>query len=304
LWAAAVWAIFGGAITRRAALQFGREENLGVRAALGYAAGKWSSYFVAPLLPLVGLLICASPLLVFGLLMRLDIGLLLIGAIWPLALVASFIMALLLLALLFGWPLMWPTISTEGTDSFDALSRSWSYVYHRPLHYLFYALVVTVLGGLGWFFVEYFASWVAYLPAWAVSWTAGNARVDQIFGDSASLGMFGRGGANMIYFWNGCVRLAALGFVYSYFWTASTGIYFLLRRDDDGTDLDDIHLEAAEQAYGLPPLEKDSAGVPLAPQSEPSSGESTPPANSPSAELPPAEQEPSAPSDEPNSSAS
>ena len=268
LWAVAVWALFGGAITRRASLQLGREEHVGLKRALGYAAGKWSSYFAAPLLPMVGLFFCVCPLLVLGALMRSDIGLLMAGIVWPLALVTAVFMALLIMALLFGWPLMWPTISTEGTDSFDALSRSWSYVYHRPLHYLFYAAVVAVLGGLGWLLVAYFADWVAYLPAWAASWTAGQSRMDEVFG-GASLGTTGRWGANLIHFWDGCVRLLALGFVYSYFWTASTAIYFLLRRDDDGTDLDDVHLEAADQAYGLPPLEKDAAGVTIAPKSEP-----------------------------------
>lgn len=268
LWAAAVWALFGGAITRRAALQLGREENIGLKASLRYAAGKWRSYFAAPLLPLFGLFLCACPVFVLGLLMRADVGLLLAGVVWPLAILASLLMALLLLALLFGWPLMWPTISTEGTDSFDALSRSWSYVYHRPLHYLFYAIVVSVLGWLGWLLVASFAEWVAYLPLWAASWGAGGDRIDEIAGGADSLSTIGRWGANLIHFWNGCVRLAALGFVYSYFWTASTAIYFLLRRDDDGTDLDDVHLDAADQVYGLPPLEKDAAGVPVVPKSE------------------------------------
>lgn len=270
LWASAVWALFGGALTRRAALEFGREENVGMRAALRYAAGKWPSYFTAPLLPLVGLLFFSAPILVLGFLMRFDLGLLLAGIVWPLALLAAVVMALLLLALLFGWPLMWPTISTEGTDSFDAMSRSWSYVYHRPLHYLFYAAVVTVLGGLGWLLVVYFAEWVAYLPIWAASWTAGGERMNEIFATGTSLDATGpaRWGANLIHFWNGCVRLLALGFVYSYFWTASTAIYFLLRRDDDGTDLDDVYQDATDQTYSLPPLERDAAGVPVVPKEE------------------------------------
>jgi len=33
-------------------------------------------------------------------------------------------------------------------DSFDALSRSYAYVFQRPLHYLFYALVAAVFGAL------------------------------------------------------------------------------------------------------------------------------------------------------------
>ena len=270
LWAAAVWALFGGAITRRAALQLGREENIGMRAALRYAAGKWGSYFAAPLLPLLGVAMAAAPVWLLGLVMRLDAGTLLAGILWPLALLAGFFMALLLLALLFGWPLMWPTISAEGTDSFDALSRAWSYVYHRPLHYLFYAAVVSVLGWLGWLFVSHFADWVAYLPAWAASWGAGQDRMAELSGAAETgPGALGRWGWSLIGFWNGCIRLAALGFVYSYFWTASTAIYLLLRHDDDGTEIDDINVDSPAPAYGLPPLAADAAGVHVAAKEEP-----------------------------------
>ncbi len=127
--------------------------------------------------------------------MRLDLGVLIAGILWPLALLAGLFMALLLLALLFGWPLMWPTISSEGTDSFDALSRAWSYVYHRPLHYLFYVAVVAFLGGLGWLFVQNFAEAVVYLPQWAAGWGAGEGRVAQWhgLGDAEALGTMGAG---------------------------------------------------------------------------------------------------------------
>ncbi|HUY93436.1 MAG TPA: hypothetical protein VMV10_32215, partial [Pirellulales bacterium] len=242
LWAAAVWALFGGAITRRAALALAREESIGVRSALSYARSKWGSYFFSPLLPLLGVAMAAFPVWVLGLLMRLDIGVLLAGVLWPLALLAGFLMTLLLLALLFGWPLMWPTISAEGTDSFDALSRAWSYVFHRPLHYLFYAIVVSVVGGLGWYFVYYFAEWVVYLPKWAMNWGAGQDRFAVLLLEPGEErpGTLGIWGLKLIGFWEGCVRLVALGFAYSYFWTASTAIYLLLRRDDDGTEIDDI----------------------------------------------------------------
>src|SRR5690606_17723071 len=41
LWADAVWALVGGAITRTAAVQLAREESIGLLAALGYARRKW-----------------------------------------------------------------------------------------------------------------------------------------------------------------------------------------------------------------------------------------------------------------------
>lgn len=267
LWAVAVWALFGGAITRMAAMQLAREEKIGLRTALRYAWSKWRSYFAAPLFPLLGVLLCTVPMALVGLVMRLDVGVLLMGILWPLMLAGGLLMAILLVGLVFGWPLMWPTISTEGTDSFDALSRSYSYVYHRPLHYLFYAAAVTLLGGLGWLLVWYFTEAVANLPTWAASWGSGNARMSDIL-NPPDLDGVGEVGAIFVNLWEGCVRLAALGFVYSYFWTASTAIYFLLRRDDDGTETDEIHVEEPGQAFGLPPLETDAAGVPVVAKSE------------------------------------
>ena len=170
LWAMAVWALFGGAISRVAAVQLAADERIGWAAALRFAASKWLSYFAAPLLPLLGVVLVAIPLAVLGLLMRLNFGVLLAGVLWPLALLGGLVMALLLLGLAFGWPLMWATISTEGTDSFDALSRSYAYVFQRPLRYLFYVLVAAVLGWLGWLLVSTFVAALVGLSSWAAGW--------------------------------------------------------------------------------------------------------------------------------------
>ena len=35
-----------------------------------------------------------------------------------------------------------------------------------------------------------------------------------------------------------CARLLAVGYLYSYFWVSASGIYLLLRRDVDDTELD------------------------------------------------------------------
>jgi hypothetical protein len=57
-------------------------------------------------------------------------------------------------------------------------------------------------------------------------------------------------GAYLVAFWLGILFLFVVGFGYSYFWTASTIIYLLMRRKVDDTDLDEIHLEEeAEEPY-------------------------------------------------------
>lgn len=49
-----------------------------------------------------------------------------------------------------------------------------------------------------------------------------------------------------------------LGFVYSYFWSASTMMYFLLRKDVDATDYDEVYLEEeADDYFSVPPFDTD-----------------------------------------------
>ena len=61
------------------------------------------------------------------------------------------------------------------------------------------------------------------------------------------------------------MKLLAVGFIYIYFWTASTAISLLLRRDIDDTELDDVFLDedASEASFGLPPIATDDAGAPV-----------------------------------------
>jgi hypothetical protein len=264
LWGLAVWAFFGGAISRIAAVQLACDEQVGWGASLRWAASKWLSYFGAPLFPLAGVVLAVLPLLVAGWIMRLDVGLLLAGLLWPLALVGGLVMALLLLGLIFGWPLMWATISVEGTDTFDALSRAYAYVFQRPLRYLLYAVLAAVLGLLGWLLVENFAAAVIWLGLWGAGWGAGALREEAI--RSGDLSGMGGGGVALVGFWAGLVKWLAVGYFYGYFWTASTLIYYLLRRDVDGTEMDEVFLEAdqSEKQFNLPPLATETAAAPPA----------------------------------------
>jgi len=196
----AVWGFFGAAICRIAAVQLAADEQLGWGPALRFACQKWPSYCAAPLLPIGGVLLATVPVLVLGLIMRANVGLLLGVFLWPLVLVAGVFMALLLLGVLFGWPLMWATISTEGTDSFDALSRTYAYVFQRPLRYLFYVVVAGFLGWLGWLLVQNFAAGVVWMGYWAAGWGSGSDQIKLILNGGEELGWAGSFGAGAIRF--------------------------------------------------------------------------------------------------------
>ncbi|HLA85139.1 MAG TPA: hypothetical protein VJL29_10120 [Thermoguttaceae bacterium] len=264
VWAVFVWAWFGGAITRGAAMELAADERIGNAELLDFVKRHWRAYFAAPLFPLLGVLLATVGIFVVGLLLNTGLTAWIAAILWPLLLVGGLMMAVLLLGLGFGWPLMWPTISTEGTDSFDALSRTYAYVFQKPLQYLFYVVVAGLFGVLGWLLVSNFAAAVITLTDWAASWACGSERLGKILGRDSSLGL-GSGAAALIYIWRDCVKLIAVGFLYSYFWTAASAIYLLLRRGVDATEMDEIYVEdeRAGEVYGLPKIETDEQGAPI-----------------------------------------
>jgi hypothetical protein len=295
LWALLVWSLFGAAITRIAAVALARGDRLGFRAGLAHGIRRWPLYFGAPAIPLLGVFLIAIPLLVLGLLMKLDFFVFLGSLFWPLALLAGFVMALLLVGLFVGWPLMWATISVEATDPFDALSRSYSYAFHRPIRYLFYVIVAAVLALLGWLIVALFAHLIIELSYWGLSLGATAKQVQEIraAGDFVTSTAEKTGdwdmftlGASIIGFWHACVKTLAIGFFFSYLWSAATAIYYVLRKDEDGTEMSEVTYEEAGDVRGLPPLSTDALGVPAVSELPPSTA-STP--------LPPVEPPPTSP---------
>ncbi len=253
LWSLAVWSLFGAAITRIAAVQLAAGERVGLVGALRHSCRKWPAYFGAPLFPLIGCALAALPVCLLGILMKVSFLAVLLAIVWPLMLLAGLIMAILLLGLAFGWPLMWGTVSTEGTDAFDALSRSYAYVFQRPLRYLFYVIVAVIIGSLGWVIVDGFADGVIALTRWAAEWGHGEESYAKLETAPAIIG-----------FWGESVRLLANGYFFGYFWVASVAIYLLLRHDVDATEMDEVELDedASEPTEELPPLATDVAGSP------------------------------------------
>ncbi|MCC6125491.1 MAG: hypothetical protein IT426_11045 [Pirellulales bacterium] len=294
LCAAAIWAFFGAAITRIAAVQLAANERITWGAALRFACAKFFAYFCAPLLPLGAVAVVSLLVLSVGWLLWFNFGAFVVGTfVWPLFLIGGLTIALLLVGLVFGWPLMWPTISTEGSDSFDALSRSYAAVYQRPLHYLFYVAVASLLGLLGWLFVKNFTAAAVWTTYWAASWGAGAGRIQELMNATHSgekLAGMAYAGAWMIHFWTGLAKLFAVGFSFSFFWNAYSAIYLLLRRDVDATEMDEVYLDAdeGEAKFGLPKIVLDDAGAPeveekaaSTEEKAPAKQESTPDAASP-----------------------
>ncbi len=260
LWTLFIWSILGGAITRIATIRLGRNDREGMFEAIGFALKRLPAYFGGPLFPLLGIVVIVIMCLPVGWLMHFDVGVFIAGLLWLPVLFGGLFITILLLGLLFGWPLMWGTTSAEEMgDVFEATQRSYSYTFGRPLHYAFYALLALLLGSIGFIVVQYFAEAVIQLSQWAVSWGVGEARWQAIAKANSGIVLIGYTIMRLL---NGIVLAVASAYRYGFFWSAVAAIYLLLRRDVDQTEFDDVYVPSDHERYGLPELIKDEHGVP------------------------------------------
>jgi hypothetical protein len=267
LWSLVVWGLIGGAIARVAVVRLVRGERVGLREAVGFAARKAVPLIGTPLIPLFGVALVTSLVAVFGLLYRLPdpFGATVAGVLAFLPLIGGLMLTLILIGLMVGWPLMQASIAAEAEDGFDAMSRIYAYVHQRPWHYGAYAVLAFAIGCVGLVFVDVFARLVVHLAGWSLSFGGPGTTV---------WAFFGRGGPDAPppdlgshRFWLGCVALLVRAWVFSAFWTASTVIYLLLRRDVDGTPWSTIAYESKPSvltgtADGATPPAEPSPAVP------------------------------------------
>ncbi|QDT98368.1 hypothetical protein [Gimesia aquarii] len=250
LWAVIVWSLFGGAITRIAAIQFAQDEHIGLRAALRFSLKRILSLVSAPLLPFAGIGFFWVLCLLIGLLGYIPgVGETIVSLFWGLAYLFAFVMSLILLVTLAGWPLMMATISVEDSDGFDGLSRIFSYLFGRIWYFLWLVIVTLCYGAVCLFFVELLLTFITYLSYWGVTWGLSDDTTNQLFmPNQNSLAR------TITLGWGKVLSILFSGFIISFFWSANTVIYFLLRKCDDGTPIDHIYNADAdeEQAADLP----------------------------------------------------
>lgn len=257
-----IWALFGGAMCRMAAVQIARDESIGIVEAFQFAKKSlFGGFFLAPVLPLFVCLLIGLIMSLGGVFLRIPwLGDVLGGLLFFLALIGGFLISLLLIGLVGGGSLFWPTIAVEDSDCFDAVSRSVSYVYGRPLRATWYALVTLVFGSFCWLFVR-FVIWLALRSTHlfvgmgsglfferegvpnklSALWSPPTfENLLELSGNLSRSEGLARG---LIGLWVLVVVALSWAFLASFYLSASTIVYFLLRRDVDGTDLGEVHVE-------------------------------------------------------------
>ncbi|HZZ41560.1 MAG TPA: hypothetical protein VFE58_01360 [Tepidisphaeraceae bacterium] len=280
LWFLIIWAVFGGAVARIAAVHVARDEKMSVRQAIRFSSGKMLSFIFAPIIPLVLILLITALLALAGLVL-LNIpyaGPIILSVFFFLPLLAGAILTLLLLGTGAGFNLMYPTIAIEGSDSFDAISRSFSYVYHRPWRLIWYTAVALTYGAVCYLFIrffifmtltltQYFLGW--WLPAksaaqWPSIWPPIEFwHLSSPLLDLRTLPWSENVTAWFVSFWVYWLITMLGAFAISFYFSANTIIYSLLRREVDATDLDDVYVEEIEEEFTeSPPIAPEKVATP------------------------------------------
>jgi hypothetical protein len=250
----AVISIAGGAICRIAALQSARGEKPGLTEALRFSIKRFTSFFTAPLVP-VGIIISIG-LFIFllGLIGNIPwAGELIMGIFVPLALIAGALIAVVLIGAFAGFNLMFPAVAYDGSDCFDAISRSFSYVYAKPWRMGFYTAIGAIYGAICYTFVRFFAFLLLWITHWSLQlgvW--GNDKLTAIWGEPHLRNLLAPPNwealnwpqsiaAFLIYLCSLAVVGLLVSFIISFYFSANTIIYSLMRNKVDNTALDDIY---------------------------------------------------------------
>ncbi|MHC4556914.1 MAG: hypothetical protein ACYTFW_05660 [Planctomycetota bacterium] len=284
----AVISIAGGAICRIAALQFARGEKPGLTEALRFSIRRFTSFFTAPLAPIGIIVFIGLFIFLLGLIGNIPrAGELIIGICMSLALIAGALITVVLIGAVAGFNLMFPAVAYDGSDCFDAISRSFSYVYAKPWRMVFYTAIAAVYGAICYTFVRFFASlllWVTLRLLQFGLWVDNSSKevnkltviwpkpefMKNLIGSSgpATTNWSESLAAFLIYLFLLVVVGLVVSFIISFYFSANTIIYSLMRKKVDNTALDDIYTHFDESEIEVTTTESQPEQAQQRPESE------------------------------------
>jgi len=181
--------------------------------------------------------------------------------------IAGALIAVVLIGTVAGFNLMLPSVAYDGSDCFDAISRSFSYVYAKPWRMGFYTAIAAVYGAICYTFVRFFAFLLLWVTHWSLQlgvwgndklvaiWSEPHFRDLLVPPDWGALNWSQSIGAFLIYLCSLAVVGLVASFIISFYFSANTIIYALMRNKVDNTALEDIYTPTEEAKTEPTPTE-------------------------------------------------
>ena len=239
-----IWTICGGMICRIVAMRLTVDESESTGNLFLFLRKRGTGLISSFIILSLGILCCFIPIQIACMLATVPVLNYAVAIFLPIPLLFAFFAVMLTLGLAVGWMLLFAAVSVDGSDGFDAISRMFSYVFQRPLHYLLYWLYCGILGCLGFLLVLIVCCPVAYLCHIVLKYSA----------DSVV--------TSIVVFWMLLIMSIPYVYVFAWFWTSSVAIYLLLRRSVDSTPFHDVYRVLPLQVRSLPKIKPDEHGAP------------------------------------------
>ncbi|MEZ6242355.1 MAG: hypothetical protein R3B57_04865 [Phycisphaerales bacterium] len=279
-----VWVLFGGAISRSAAVEFSSGRVIGWERAAGLAVRKWLSLLGAVLAPLAIVVAIAVALAIGGLLFAVPFVHLAPAALYFIALILGAIAVVVLVLWSVARPMLVPGVACEGTDALDAIQRAFAYVFARPGRLVLYMLILALQGLI---VIGLFSVIVSSITAFTAASTGafiGDKPREIIVGGSAggepmtfdelieqTREQAERAGDDagtddavadenapakplvtrkwarwLVSLWTGALELLVGGLMISFYFTAGTVLYLVMRQLCDGQDVAELWTPSGE----------------------------------------------------------
>lgn len=246
--------IAGGAICRIAALKFARGEKPGITNALRFSLSKFPSFFAAPLAPVAIMVVLSVCIIALGLLGNIPYAGEIIVAIFScLALLLAVLITIVIIGTVAGFSLMFPALAFDGLDCFDSISRSFNYVYSKPWRMALYTAIAAFYGAICYLFVRFFAFLVLLATRFSLGiglFDKGDAKFESIwpkpaFTNLAPSSLESLSGTQLVAGWIIHIFIFLIlglivAFIISFYFSANSIIYSLLRKKVDNAPLDEI----------------------------------------------------------------
>lgn len=301
-----IFSLCGGTICRSAALQAAREINAELGDTMAFVREKYLEYFLAAVMLDLFFIAIGAVLVLgalgFGLLSAIPgiggIFLIVAGMLFGLALLGAVGLTMVLLAEVFGWHLLWPTISVEGSDAFDAVQHAAGYAGQGTWRIGLYSLGLLIYGAIAFIMVRIVAllllklahmfagagldlfgavtsdrtlTWrqfdaLWHMPSWSELPLLPTVHGIPFWGQFGHVPLSGTEAiaAWFIAVWVFLVVAAVGAFIVSFYFCGSVEMYLLLRRDIDGVDFEEIYVEGEEEGpSSLDPNDGESGGTSL-----------------------------------------
>lgn len=231
-----VTAPFLGAIARSAASSLCAVYPIGPGASLGHARRRLLALVGAPGIPLVLVGLVLGLISLFGLALfsagfTRPIG----GVLFVVPLLLGVAGALIGGVFVASHGMLAPATAIDDADAVDAIQRSAGYVLSRPIRFVLYAIVFSLLLSYAYAFVQT----VCRVAIGAASNAVADANTDEPNADFTLAA---------VAFWVQMLWLVFIGWVISFYATASTALYLIMREACDGQDVSVI---AADQSRSL-----------------------------------------------------